>query len=192
MCSSDLESTSSSEEIIITNHIKNIFKSSRNNYGTRKIKVELKRLGYKISRRRISRIMKANGLVSNYTVAHYKVHKTTCNESDTPNRVNREFNGRKKLEVAVSDLTYVRVGHKWNYVCTLIDLYNREIIGYAAGANKNAELIERALLRCHYSLKDIKIFHSDRGYEYDNELIDRVLKTFEIDQIGRASCRERV
>ncbi|SUY46507.1 transposase [Clostridium putrefaciens] len=63
------DSTSSNEELIITKHIKNIFKRSRNNYGTRKIKKELDKLEYKISRRRISRIMKENSLVSNYTVA---------------------------------------------------------------------------------------------------------------------------
>lgn len=126
--------------------------------------------------------MKANSLVSNYTIAQYKVHHTTCNESVTPNIVDREFDNRDKLEVAVSNLTYVRVGGRWNYVCTIIDLYNREIIGYSAAANKNAELIETALLRCNYSLKFINIFHSDRGNEYDNTLIDNILNTFKIDR----------
>lgn len=32
----------------------------------------------------------------------------------------------------VSDLTYVRVGAGWNYVCLFIDLCNREIVGHAA------------------------------------------------------------
>ena len=175
-------STSTTEESIITNHIKDIFRRSRNNYGSRKIKVELKKLGYQVSRRRISRIMKENGLVSNYTVAQYKVHTSKCNESATPNIVDREFDNREKLEVVVSDLTYVRVDNKWNYVCTLIDLHNREIIGYAAGAKKDAKLIETALLKCNYSLKDINIFHSDRGNEYDNALIDNVLNTFKIER----------
>lgn len=176
------DSVSSNEEIIVTKHIKDIFRSSRNNYGTRKIKKELSKLNYKVSRRKISRIMKENSLVSNYTVAQYKVHKTTCNESATPNIVDRDFDNRNKLEVTVSDLTYVRVGNKWNYVCTIIDLHNREIIGYSAGANKNAELVETALLRCNYSLNDIKVFHSDRGNEYDNMLIDDILSTFKIDR----------
>ena len=126
--------------------------------------------------------MRENGLVSNYTVAQYKVHTSKCNETATPNIVDREFDNRNELEVAVSDLTYVRVGSNWNYVCTLIDLYNREIIGYAAGANKDAKLIETALLSCRYSLKGIKIFHSDCGNEYDNELIDNVLNTFKIER----------
>ena len=153
--------TDFSEESIITNHIKSIFKLSRNNYGTRKIKKELHKLDYQVSRRRISSIMKENALVSNYTVAKYKVHTASCNESPTANIVDRQFDDRDKLEVTVSDLTYVRVGGKWNYVCTIIDLHNREIIGYSAGANKNAELVETALLRCNYSLQDIKVFHSD-------------------------------
>ena len=72
--------------------------------------------------------------------------------------------------------------NKWYYVCTLRDLYNREIIGYAAGAKKDAKLIETALLKCNYSLKDINIFHSDRGNEYDNALIDNVLNTFKIER----------
>ena len=85
--------------------------------------------------------MRENSLVSNYTVAQYKVHKTKSNDANIPNLVNRDFDNRDKLEVAVSDLTYVRVGYRWNYVCTLIDLFNREIIGYAAGEKKDAKLI---------------------------------------------------
>ena len=38
------------------------------------------------------------------------------------------------------------------------------------------------MLRVKYSLKDIKVFHSDRGKEYDNKLIDDILETFEIDR----------
>ena len=68
------------EEFNITNHIKNIFKNSRNNYGSRKIRVELEKQGWQTSGRRISRIMKENGLVSNDTIAQYKV--------DTSNKCN--------------------------------------------------------------------------------------------------------
>ncbi len=57
-------------------------------------------------------------------------------------------------------------------------LYNREIIGYAA----DAKLIETTLLRCKYSLKDIKIFHLARGNEYDNALIDNILGNFNIER----------
>lgn len=176
------ESDASDEESKIEKHIIDIFHKSRNNYGTRKIKVELDKLGYQVSRRRIARIMKENALVSNYTVAQYKVHSKGCNESNVSNIVDRKFDNRNRLEVAVSDLTYVRVGNRWNYVCTLLDLANKEVIGYSAGPNKDANLIEKALLRCRYSLNDIKVFHSDRGKEYDNIKIDNILETFNIER----------
>ena len=52
------------EEEELTRLIKDIFKSSRNNYSQRKIKIELQKKGRQVSRRRIGRIMKEQGLVS--------------------------------------------------------------------------------------------------------------------------------
>ena len=132
------------KDIELENHIIRIFKESKNNYGSRKIKVELQKLGYQVSLRRIRRYMNLNGLVSNYTVKQFKVHKSTCNEDNIDNKLNREFNWEEKLDVVVSDLTYVNVKGKWNYICLIIDLFNREIIGYAAGKKKNAELVYKA------------------------------------------------
>lgn len=56
-----------------------IFKASRSNYGTRKIKKELEKNEKKLSRRRIGRIMRQERLVSRYTTAQYKLHKDSCN-----------------------------------------------------------------------------------------------------------------
>ena len=102
--------------------------------------------------------MRENGLVSNYRVAKYKLKITSCKESNISNLLNKKFDDRDKLEVAVSDLTYVRVGNKWNYVCTLLDLSNREIIGYSVGKNKTADLVKEAFLSCRYSLNSIRVF----------------------------------
>ena len=79
----------------------------------------------------------------------------------------------------VSDLTYVRVNKKWSYICTLLDLYNREIIGFSAGPKKDANLVYQAFLNCKYPLTDIKIFHTDRGNEFKNKTIDEVINIFE-------------
>lgn len=65
----------------LASEIREIFRQSRNNYGAWKIKVELFKKGYMVSRRRIGRIMKQEGLVSSYTVAQYKPHVDKCNES---------------------------------------------------------------------------------------------------------------
>lgn len=171
------------------NHIIRIFKESRNNYGSRKIKVELEKMGYQVSLRRIRKYMVLNGLVSNYTVKQYKVHKARCNEEKVENIVNREFKREEKLDVVVSDLTYVNVKGKWNYICVILDLYNREIIGYAAGKNKTAELVYKAFSKIRGDLKNINIFHTDRGNEFKNKIIDELLKTFKIKRsLSKKGC----
>lgn len=177
-CDNDLE-----------NEIIEIFEKSRNNYGTRKIKIELMKKGYQVSRRKISVIMKKYALISNYTIKQYKVFKTKCNEEKIENVVGREFDSRKLLEVIVSDLTYVKVNGKWNYICVMLDLYNREIIGYAAGKNKDAKLVSKAFSQINRPLSEIKIFHTDRGNEFKNKAIDELLTTFNIQRsLSKKGC----
>lgn len=166
-----------------------IFKESRNNYGSRKIKVELQKLGYQVSLRKIRIIMNLHGLVSNYTVKQFKPHKASCNEEQLPNIVNQEFNREEQLDVVVSDLTYVNVCGKWNYICLILDLWNREIIGYAAGKHKTAELVYQAICKVPYDLNRINIFHTDRGNEFKNKLIDEVIHTFDIKRsLSKKGC----
>lgn len=173
----------------IENEIIRIFKESRNNYGSRKIKVELQKLGYQVSLRRIRKFMNLNGLVSNYTVKQYKIYKTTCNNDLIDNSLNREFNREKQMDVIVSDLTYVNVAGKWNYICLILDLFNREIVGYAAGKNKNAELVYKAFSTIKYNLENINIFHTDRGNEFKNKIIDDLLNTFNIKRsLSKKGC----
>lgn len=124
--------------------------------------------------------MREEGLVSNYTIAQFKPYKSKSNEEEVENVLNREFIGQEELAVVVSDLTYVRVGYRWHYVCLFTDLFNREIIGYSAGPNKDAQLVYKALSRIDHPLDSIQLFYTDRGSEFDNQLINEVLETFSI------------
>lgn len=173
----------------LENEIITIFRKSKNNYGTRKIKQKLAKKGYQVSRRKIGVIMKKYGLVSNYTVKQYKVHSTKCNEEKIENVVNREFDRDQSLDIVVSDLTYVNVQGKWNYICLILDLFNREIIGYAAGKKKTASLVTKAFSSIQRPLNEINIFHTDRGNEFKNKMIDNLLNTFSIDRsLSKKGC----
>ena len=70
--------------------------------------------------------MKREGLVSSYTTAQFRPQKDTCNESKIENVVD-QFNEQPYKNNVVSDLTYVRVGMSWNYVCVLIRIYHWSI-----------------------------------------------------------------
>lgn len=170
------------DESTLVSDITDIFRASRDNYGTRKIKKELEKKGEQVSRRRIGRIMRQEGLVSNYTTAQFKTQKAKCNESRVKNILDRQFNGQGYRDVVVSDLTYVRVGKHWNYICVLVDLSNREIIGYSAGKHKTAELVRQAFMSVEGDLSDIHIFHTDRGNEFKNRTIEGLLDAFGIER----------
>lgn len=62
----------------------------------------------------------------------------------------------------------------------MVDLFNREIIGYSAGPKKDAALISRAFATVQGDLRQIRWFHTDRGSEFKNQKIDGLLKMFEI------------
>ena len=74
------------------------------------------------------------------------------------NVVNREFDRREKYEVVVSDLTYVKIGGKWRYLCLLLDLCGRKILGSAVGNQKDAELVETAFYSVQADLRQIGLF----------------------------------
>ncbi|MDN6363765.1 MAG: IS3 family transposase [Tetragenococcus koreensis] len=158
------------------------FAKSRNSYGTRKLKIELAKRGFTVSRRRIGRIMKKFNLVSNYVQRKYKVHSKGTNQTQIDNLLDRDFDSDEPMKAIVTDLTYVNIADKWFYICFIIDLFNREIIGYSSGPNKTVDLVHQALATIKDDLNNIEIFHTDRGKEFDNHTIDDFLATFNIDR----------
>jgi len=174
------DATRAEKEEPFTELVIQIFRENRNNYGARRIKAALRKKGHRLSRRRIRRIMKANGLVSNYTVAQYKVHARKAKKCTIPNRLNRQFDDHNPYAVIVSDLTYVRVGGKWQYICILADLFNREIVGCSAGPHKTAALVQQAFSKVKVNLNQVQLFHTDQGSEFNNQLMANSLRTFGI------------
>ncbi|WP_338979269.1 IS3 family transposase [Spiroplasma endosymbiont of Panzeria rudis] len=165
------------------------FKENKEVYGTRRLKVVLKEKNIYLSRRKIKEIMNKHNLISKYTKLSFKNHHNKVNDSQITNIVNRNFNNRLKNEVIVSDLTYVQVNGKWNYICLLIDLFNREIIGHSVGTKKDASLVHQAFMHSNRCLKDIQIFHSDRGNEFNNKIIDKLLLAFNINRsLSKKGC----
>ena len=163
--------------------------ASRGRYGARKIKAALSRDGITASRRRICRIMRKNGLTSAYGRRRFKCHPGRPNEADLPTVVAREFGGRAPRTHVCGDLTYVRVGGGWNYVCLLVDLGNREIVGHSAGPRKDAALVRAAFATLEFPISDIEVFHTDRGSEFDNAKIDEMLDVFGIERsLSRKGC----
>lgn len=169
-------------DVVLENAVIEEFNSNYKVYGTRKLKRALKRRKTPLvaSRKRIGRIMAKYDLVSKYIKRRKSPRNKKTNEENKPNIVNRQFLEREALEVVVSDITYVKVASVWHYICLLLDLHGRDIIGYATGRKKDAKLVRSAFYKVDANLCDIGIFHTDRGSEFKNEVIDGIISAFGI------------
>lgn len=173
----------------LENLIISIFENSKSSYGTRKIRKKLKDKSYNISRKTIKKVMNKYALVSKYTVKNFKVYKGKCNEEEVENELDRNFKPGDKQNIFVSDLTYVNIKGKWHYICILINIFNREIVGYSSSRNKDANIVKRAFASVKSPLNNISIFHTDRGKEFKNEDIDKILDEFNIKRsLSKKGC----
>lgn len=157
-----------------------IFKESRSTYGTRRIKSVVALKNKQVSRRRIRRVMEKFRLVSVYTRPKFNPMRTKPNTSEVGNRLEQNFSAKRPMEKLTTDLTYVRVKDKWCYCCLVLDLYNREIVGMSVGKHKTADLVMEALNTIPYSLKEVDLFHTDRGSEFVNQKLDQLLEENDI------------
>ena len=106
--------------------------------------------------------------------------QTRVNEARLANLLDRGFDGYAPHTHLASDLTYVRVGGGWAYVCLLVDLANRGIAGHSVGRTRDAGLVLGAFATLDFPLTDVQVFHTDRGSEFDNTRIDELLDVFGI------------
>ena len=162
--------------------VKIAFKIGRKNYGTRRIKKELKKVDIVVSRRRIGRLMQEEDLQVQ-TKRKFKVTTdSNHNQPIAPNLLERKFDVTTQDTVYVGDITYIPTREGWLYLATVIDLFSRAIVGWAMGSRINAKLVNDALLMAIWTRKPAKglIFHSDRGSQYASDIYRETLKNHSI------------
>jgi transposase InsO family protein len=148
--------------------IERIHRDSGKRYGSPRVHEVLRREGIRVSNKRVARLMHERGLrarVSRLYRNSSGVHKFFLK---TANLRLAEPLPTRTDQIWVGDLTYLRLGKRWRYLATVMDLFSRRIIGWTLARNRTTDVTLRALRRA-ISLRDPKpglLFHSDRGIEY--------------------------
>jgi len=149
--------------------IRIIYNQSNGTYGSPRIQEELYRLGYKVSRPRIARIMKSNNIQSKVRKKWVVTTNSKHNDPIAPNLLDRSFTVDLPGQIWVSDLTYINTKEGWLYLTVVIDLFDRKVIGWALSNTMQAIQTSIAALKMALSNRDKSenlIFHSDRGVQY--------------------------
>ncbi|MFY7814488.1 MAG: IS3 family transposase, partial [Chryseobacterium taeanense] len=109
----------------IKQQITSIYFSSKQRYGSPRITFELNSLGYKISRITVAKYMKELVLNRKFKVTTNSRYNYLLAE----NVLDRNFIAEKPAQVCCSDITYIQTKEGFLYLTTMIDLYDRKIIG---------------------------------------------------------------
>jgi transposase InsO family protein len=180
------------KERMLLEEIKKIHKKSRNTYGSPRIYRELRKNGFICNRKRIARIMRVNGIKAK-TKRKYKV--TTDSGHNRPvaeNLLRQNFSFAERNQAWASDITYLWTEEGWLYLCCIMDLYSRMIVGWCLNKRMTANLITTAIKKAVSRRGESPglIFHSDRGSQYASGEVRDLLKSHGMIQSmsGKGNC----
>ncbi len=158
--------------------IEAVFEESDRIWGYRNITKELQSRGMEISEYRVRRLMKENGFYPELAVKFKPQRNGKKDGRYYENKVNQEFKVKEKNKVWAGDITYIKTKVGWVYLAVVIDLFNREIIGYDLGKKIDSQLVKNALGNAigRRGIKEGLIFHSDRGCQYASKGYQEMLK----------------
>lgn len=139
-------------------------------YGYRRITAELKRQGWDVNHKRVSRIMRENSLQCHVKRKFLKPkNKKTGDERYffAPNLLQRKPATRLN-QVWVADITYIRLEQQFAFLAIILDLCSRKVIGWALSSDMQIALPLAALEMAikNRNPKPGCIHHSDRGGQY--------------------------
>jgi transposase InsO family protein len=148
--------------------VRGCFEASQRTYGSPRITKDLRSLGYRVSEKRIARIMRESGLQA---VQRRRFRVTTESKHQypvTPNVLDRRFGVETPNTAWTADITYVPTEEGWLYLAVLMDLYSRRIVGWNTAGRIDRHLAVTALkraLRLRQPGPGL-IHHSDQGSQY--------------------------
>jgi transposase InsO family protein len=165
------------EDSKIFKAIEKIYKASRGTYGSPRIFDALMKKGFRISRKRVERLMRQGGLKGRCAqVYRTKKRGNQYCKIDIPNTC-ITVTPTKPDQVWVGDITYLKAGGRFHYCAVVMDKYSRRIIGWSLSRYKDLSLTMSALnhaIRNRPQAKGV-IFHTDRGSEYGAQGIQQRL-----------------
>lgn len=162
--------------------VKQVFDDSEQRFGAEKIRIVLADSGIYVSKKRISAIMQELGLSSVRVDAKKQFKRKQQYEKQ--NLLKREFSAGRPNQIRVSDITYFKVKSYWVYLCIILDLYSRKIIGWWVSRNMSTNLVTATFKAAFQERGQPQnlTFHSDRGKQYMSKALTGLFQKYGVKQ----------
>jgi putative transposase len=156
---------------LLIKEIYKIYNLSKCRYGSPRITKELNIQEYKASHQLVAKLMRRESIRS---IIRKKYRVTTNSNHKYPvveNKLMQQFAVKEKNDVWVSDITYVSTKQGWLYLTTVIDLFDRKVIGWSLSQTMSAKqtsiaAFNMAIINRPINQQKELTFHSDRGIQY--------------------------
>lgn len=156
------------DDVRIGVEVANAHTRSKGRYGSPRVHAELRARGIKTSKKRVERLMRAQGLAAR----RRKRFRTTTDSQHAlaiaPNLLERDFTKSTPNATWVGDVTFIWTREGWLYLAVLVDLYARNVVGWATSDTNDAKLALDALNMAVKRRKPARglVHHTDRGSSY--------------------------
>ncbi len=158
--------------------VREISRESDRTFGSRRMAEALRARGIPCGRVRAASLMRLAGV----SVKRKKKFKVTTDSRHNlpvaPNLLNRDFEVAEPNRTWVSDITYVWTREGWLYLATVLDLFSRQVVGWAMDRRITQELVMEAFEMALWRRRPSSglILHSDRGSQYCSGAFQQLLK----------------
>lgn len=172
-----LKRLSNSQMLTLIQTIHAEFKGS---YGSPRMVRELRSRGYPAGKARVERLMQENGIKAKHKRRFKVTTDSKHNLPIAPNLLDRNFTPDAPNQVWTSDITYLWTDEGWLYLAIVLDLFNREVVGWSLKSRMTADIVTDALTMAWFRRKPALglMHHSDRGSQYASEAFQGTLKKY--------------
>lgn len=139
-------SASKLHRIQIEKEIKIVFESEKGRYGSPRIHNVLNDNGISCSVQKVARIMAEKQIKAIFKKKFRITTKSSDRNKPSPYVLRRDFSANRPNRKWVSDITYIWTKEGWLYLCIIIDLYSRKVIGWSVSSKIDADLLIDAFL----------------------------------------------
>lgn len=161
--------------------IQQIYDDNNQIFGAAKIAAIMKEEGYRISIGMVRELMHDMGLISIRQEAKDLYDKE---QKKYKNHLNQEFTATRPNEIWVSDVTYFRYKEQVFYICAILDLYSRMVVGFRISHKNSTQLTKGTFKQAYENRKPESnlLFHTDRGSNYRSKTFCSYLKSLGVTQ----------
>jgi putative transposase len=161
----------------LTAEIKASFEASRQTYGAIRVWHDLREGGERVGKNTVALLMRKSGLIPR-PVRRFRVTTDSRHTKAAPNVLDRNFSVSTPNRSWVTDITFIPTREGWLYLCAVVDLYSRAVVGWSMSARMKSELVAGAMQMAIRSRQPSAglLVHSDQGSQYGSDEYQRILK----------------